>query len=1352
LEHIRHERRLWQQKRLKQEQEQRRQQREQKQREEEQQRQQRAEEQQRQQREEEQQRVEEQQRQQHEEEQQRQHNEQQHLQQCEEELQRQHRFQQQQQRKRSHKQQQLPIEYQRAVPSMSFPASSTTNQTGAGVTSSLSINADDELEQSMIDMEDNNRLIVNVKRGIGRRTCLALEFRPLQDWNSVFRLVSENVDFIIDLVSRHAPNLHKLQLDTQVTLQHSAVTGENAQMLKTWDVSTPSEEPGQGGLQNYLITASEKLDEKISQFSANGSGWRVMRIARVSVIIAEVSDLCRLTGHSYIETPNMIQKKWCTVNVKNEDDELCFIYSILAILKWNEIPNGTRHRPAKYLPYMNELKYSAADMPMKLANISKFERQNPSLAVNVIRYVPLSRMQRTDTGDAEKEIFKHPCLETVYKSKKMRGDDADADFKVCNLLLISDSDGEKFHYLAITKLNRLLNCHADSEICPVRIQSKVCMSCLRCFPTERALKKHAVLCDHQRVYGTYYTMPTKQTLEFDQWAKTIATKFIVYADFESMLQQPAENGSVLQEHLPIAAGSLTIDPLQPNRPQYRQFYGSECVVDFLKSLEEQAKLAKRWYDEHGTMAMIPLSEAEERLFNVARKCYLCQATFGALKVKVRDHDHFNGKFLGAACNQCNLARRIRKPVLPVVFHNFRGYDAHHIVKYGANKMEHWEFSCIAQSTERFQSVTAYVKDALPIRFIDSLQFLNASLLNLVKMLTADERKHTDSLKASLPDEALTGKGIFPYSFITSTEVLEMERDGLPSREVAFHDMLLDTISVTEDDYQRAQSVWQRCGCKSLKDYMMIYLKVDVYLLADVFETFRATALAEDGLDPANFLGIPGLSWCAALRSMPNKLQLLSDKDMYVFFESGIRGGMTFVNRHYACRSEESQLLYIDINNLYGWALSQKLPSDGFTWITRGDGDDDDDDDNAGAAELQHIVNHLPDENSEVGYVLQVDISVPAEFHDYLSDMPPAPNQQVPVGAKWKKLLMTLEPKRNYIIHSALLKFYVEKLGVRVDAVHRAIRFNQRFVFRSYVEKNTEMRARSTTKFKKDYYKLKNNALYGKTVENLRKRKDLRLCNNRTQFVSQSSKPLFRSSVIIAENLVAAVLFKETICLDRPVYIGQAVLDLSKLRMYRLQYDELERYRNRFAGSRINIIAGDTDSFFLEVCGIDLKTELLPAMKADGLLDTSNYDAKSPLFSRAVENKVGLFKDESGGQEEFMEWVFLRPKCYSMLSTCGSETHKAKGVLRRTNLQHQQYLEVYRSFLFHEHDDDDDGDDNFLNGAPPSPKRVRVDQRRIGSSNHQLQTVRYNKLALSIKDDKRAWIAQNRSLPYGHYEL
>jgi len=215
---------------------------------------------------------------------------------------------------------------------------------------------------------------------------------------------------------------------------------------------------------------------------------------------------------------------------------------------------------------------------------------------------------------------------------------------------------------------------------------------------------------------------------------------------------------------------------------------------------------------------------------------------------------------------------------------------------------------------------------------------------------------------------------------------------------------------------------------------------------------------------------------------------------------------------------------------------------------------------------------------------------------------------------------------------------------------------------------------------------------------------------------------------IQDDLISVLLDKEEVCLDRPSLIGMAVLDLSKLRMYQLQYRDLQRYRKEFS-CEICIIAGDTDSFFLQCKNVKL-SQLLSKMKSDGLLDTSNYPKDHELFSRDYENKLGLIKDESKGRK-YKEWIFLRPKCYSLLfddDEENSEKLKAKGIsLKQTNLRHLDYKNV------------------FLNNTI-----VIVDQSRIVSKKHQLFSEKTEKKALQCLDDKRYWTGENNSLAYGHY--
>ena len=135
---------------------------------------------------------------------------------------------------------------------------------------------------------------------------------------------------------------------------------------------------------------------------------------------------------------------------------------------------------------------------------------------------------------------------------------------------------------------------------------------------------------------------------------------------------------------------------------------------------------------------------------------------------------------------------------------------------------------------------------------------------------------------------------------------------------------------------------------------------------------------------------------------------------------------------------------------------------------------------------------------------------------------------------------------------------------------------------------------------------------------------------------------------IADDLVAVLMDKDVVTLDRPSYIGQAVLNLSKLRMYKLQYEELQGYRERF-NCQLNIIAGDTDSFFLECKNVSLRNQLFPKMIEDRPLDTSNFDKSDPLFSTSLTASIGKFKEENCGRESIIDMIFLRPKSYSLLT-------------------------------------------------------------------------------------------------------
>ena len=201
-------------------------------------------------------------------------------------------------------------------------------------------------------------------------------------------------------------------------------------------------------------------------------------------------------------------------------------------------------------------------------------------------------------------------------------------------------------------------------------------------------------------------------------------------------------------------------------------------------------------------------------------------------------------------------------------------------------------------------------------------------------------------------------------------------------------------------------------------------------------------------------------------------------------------------------------------------------------------------------------------------------------------------------------------------------------------------------------------------------------------------------------------------------------------LNKPVFIGQAVLDLSKLIMYTLRYDKLPNYARRFGGS-IRVLAGDTDSFFLEVKNISLNNQLLPEMKKDGLLDSSNYQQDHPLYSLIGKAELGRVKDECAGVP-IQDAIFLRPKCYSLLLAGGKDHKRAKGVQRaviKKGITHQDYVDVVES-------------------AVPLYATVRGFQ----SCQHVISTVTTSKRALSLFEDKRSWVSADLSYAYGHRDI
>ena len=289
----------------------------------------------------------------------------------------------------------------------------------------------------------------------------------------------------------------------------------------------------------------------------------------------------------------------------------------------------------------------------------------------------------------------------------------------------------------------------------------------------------------------------------------------------------------------------------------------------------------------------------------------------------------------------------------------------------------------------------------------------------------------------------------------------------------------------------------------------LYLTSGVMLLTDVFEQFRKTYLEHYQFDLCWYYTSPGLSWDALLKHSKVELELLSDPDMLLFFEEGTRGGISMISNRFGKANrkymkvfdpgKESKILeYLDVNNLYGFAMTQDLPVGDFSWMSK-----------------EKLKNW-----ERFSCCLEVDLVYPKELHDLHNAYPLAPEALELNGVT--KLVPNLWDKKKYVLHHENLKQYLA-LGLKLKKVHRGIRFRAEPWMKSYIEKNTALRMKAKNSFEKVFFKLLNYSVFGKTMENIRKRVDIRLLNDEKQARKMACRPNFKHLTIFDENLAVVHL-------------------------------------------------------------------------------------------------------------------------------------------------------------------------------------------------------------------------------------
>ena len=239
----------------------------------------------------------------------------------------------------------------------------------------------------------------------------------------------------------------------------------------------------------------------------------------------------------------------------------------------------------------------------------------------------------------------------------------------------------------------------------------------------------------------------------------------------------------------------------------------------------------------------------------------------------------------------------------------------------------------------------------------------------------------------------------------------------------------------------------------------------------------------------------------------------------------------------------------------------------------------------------------------------------------------------------RKLIPTLKDKKEYVLHYQNLQLYMD-LGLKIKKVHRVLEFNQSPWLKQYIDFNTEKQKHAKNSFEKNFFKLMNNSIFGKTMENLRKRVDVRLVTNEKKLLKLTSKPTYVSSKIFNENLMAVHKIKEALTLNRPAYVGMCILDLSKMLMYDFHYN----YIKSKYGDRAKLLFTVTDSLTYEIEAEDVYKDF---WNNKDMFDNSDYPENSPYYCNAIKKVIGKFKDEACGVP-ITEFVGLKSKMYSYI--------------------------------------------------------------------------------------------------------
>ncbi len=714
--------------------------------------------------------------------------------------------------------------------------------------------------------------------------------------------------------------------------------------------------------------------------------------------------------------------------------------------------------------------------------------------------------------------------------------------------------------------------------------------------------------------------------------------------------------------------------------------------------------------------------------------------------------------------------------------------------------QQWKVDTLAESSEKLRCIN-FGSHRIQISFMDSLKFIKESVANMIES-QCKAFKH--DLSSGFPNMMMhhpminkfAGSGALPFLKMLLQKIPYPYRcmdhfsfwdNPIPLDKGAYFDDLKQK-PISDERLAELQTIVEKLGITTCRELHDTYLHTDVLALADCFEAFRKAFHATSGLDPLHYLGLPGVAWQALLKGSGAVIDNITQEccnnggvELMKHVDANIRGGLScaFVSHSKACNPncpdhvcckncQHTWIKDFDANSLYPFCMSMPLPVGDYNLM----GGMDAGHDAEMALGFLHVLLDQYTPESATGYMLVVRMEIPEDKHDYW-DYAPAVNRPV----NWEelskrqqqtkrrkylrgypdaqsraralarmmrnpggyKLVPDLNPQDRKAIHVEHAQF-LRKHGAVFTALYACYSFDQDVVFKGEIEQCASKRALSRDEMVRDMLKLRMNAPYGKTLENKRDRKNLKIHTTPASFQRNACYKRtneFRIQHYCEDDgtflgITTSSREKQTV-LDTPRMVGWAILEYAKLVMMRFHYEVMKP----MFGDNLKLLYTDTDSMYYEIAWptdpIDLIAERNQALQVFDLSQVFRYK-DTPL-----KNKLGCFKYEGAGNKEglegadneIVEAVFLAPKSYAKKMAKGKLKVAGKGVPTNVLKEHFTSIEAYKEVAL-------------------SNKEVRADFRAFRSVDHVVRHCDVSKVALSADNDKVFQVSPYCSRPLGHF--